>query len=118
MRFGVFTAATAAALAAAAAALPTSTNHVVHEKRSGSSRWSQKESIKPDPRTKLPVRIGLAEENLHLGHDILMDVSDPASKNYGKHLTAEQVRTDLGSASYLTKNGVDRRAFRTCARVY
>lgn len=90
MQFGLLIAA-AAALTALATALPTSSNHVLHEKRSGSSSWSPKEGVKPDGRIKLPVRIGLAESNLHLGHDILMQVSEPTSKQYGKHWTNEQV---------------------------
>lgn len=90
MRPSVF--ATIAAIAAIAAALPTSTNHVLHEKRSGSSSWSPKQGVKPDGRIKLPVRIGLTESNLHLGDEILMRTSDPASEHYGKHMTSEQVR--------------------------
>ena len=91
MRLTVYATATAAAFAVTVASLPTSTNHVVHEKRSGSSSWSPKADVKPDGRIKLPVRIGLTEKNLHMGHDILMEVSDPKSEKYGKHLTAEQV---------------------------
>lgn len=79
-------------LAAIAKALPTASNHVIHEKRSGSSSWSQRDGVKPDGRIKLPVRIGLAESNLHQGDDILMQISSPDSKLYGKHMTATQVR--------------------------
>ena len=84
-------AAAAATFATIATALPTSANHVVHEKRSGASSWSPKQGAKPDGRITLPVRIGLTESNLHRGDEILMEVSDPESKKYGKHLTAEEV---------------------------
>lgn len=32
----------------------------------------------------IPVRIGLKQSNLEDGYDAVMDVSDPASSNYGK----------------------------------
>lgn len=85
------TAAAAAAFAVVSTALPTSANHVVHEKRSGSSNWSPMQDAKPDGRITLPVRIGLTESNLHRGDEILMEVSDPASEKYGKHLTTEEI---------------------------
>lgn len=101
MLLQIFTAAAAAAFATLSTALPTSANHVVHEKRSGSSSWSPIEGTKPDGRITLPVRIGLTESNLHRGDGILMGVSDPASDKYGQHLTAEEVRFSLNhSASY------------------
>ena len=88
----IFTVAAAAAFSTIIAALPASVNHVVHEKRSGSSAWSPMQGAKPDGRITLPVRIGLTESNLDQGDAILMGVSDPTSEKYGKHLTAEQVR--------------------------
>ena len=93
MLLPVLATAAAAAFATVASALPTSANHVVHEKRSGSSSWAPMQGTKPDGRITLPVRIGLTESNLHLGEDILMDVSNPDSEKYGKHLTAEEVMT-------------------------
>ena len=81
------------AFAATVLALPASVPHVVHEKRSTTSVWSKIPNVKPDSRTTLPVRIGLKQSNLDRGHDVLMDIADPASENYGKHLTAEQVST-------------------------
>lgn len=87
----IFATAAAAAFAVVVTALPTSANHVVHEKRSGSSNWSPMQDAKPDGRITLPVRIGLTESNLHRGDEILMAVSDPSSERYGKHLTAEEV---------------------------
>lgn len=92
MLLPIVTAAAAAAFATLSTALPTSANHVVHEKRSGSSSWSPIEGAKPDGRITLPVRIGLTESNLHRGDGILMDVSDPTSDKYGQHLTTDEVR--------------------------
>ena len=91
MRAISLTTAAVTVLAAFVAALPAPSNHVVHEKRSGSSSWSPHERLQPDRRITLPVRIGLTEKNLHLGDDMLMKVSDPASEDFGKHWTHEQV---------------------------
>ncbi|KAL4921471.1 peptidase S8/S53 domain-containing protein [Aspergillus aurantiobrunneus] len=64
--------------------------HIIHERRevlpgswTGETRLAGQEV--------LPVRIGLAQSNLDRGHDLLMDVSDPTSPQYGKHLVAEAV---------------------------
>lgn len=40
---------------------------------------------------KLPVRVGLIENNLDLGDEMLMKVSHPLSPTYGKHWTPEEV---------------------------
>ena len=100
MLLPILTAAATAAFATLSNALPTSANHVVHEKRSGSSSWSQMQGAKPDGRITLPVRIGLTQSNLHRGDDILMEVSDPTSDKYGKHLTTEEVRRPLGHHTF------------------
>ncbi|MCJ1325415.1 hypothetical protein MMC10_002078 [Thelotrema lepadinum] len=39
----------------------------------------------------MPVRIGLSGSNLERGYEYLMDVADPASPNYGRHWTPEEV---------------------------
>ena len=91
MHLPIFTAAAVAAFATFSTAVPTAANHVVHEKRSGSSDWSPMQGAKPDGRITLPVRIGLTESNLNRGDDILREVSDPTSDKYGQHLTAEEV---------------------------
>ena len=83
--------ATFGALAAVASALPASAPHVVHEKRSSTSSWTKVPEVKLNERITLPVRIGLAESNLDSGYDLLLDISHPTSKNYGKHWTHEQV---------------------------
>ena len=71
MRFSTF--AIAGALIAAAVAAPAPSTHVVHERRDyvppAWVKWS-----KLDARVKLPVRIGLTQRNLDLGHDLLMEV--------------------------------------------
>ncbi|MCJ1386778.1 hypothetical protein MMC17_009905 [Xylographa soralifera] len=89
MRFSLVT--LASVLAATAVALPASVSHVVHEKRSILSSWVARTDVKPDGSIILPVRIGLSQSNLDRGHDILMDIADPLSENYGKHWTAKQI---------------------------
>jgi tripeptidyl-peptidase-1 len=61
---------------------------VVHEKRDTPHSHSR---IRLDNDAIIPIRIALRQNNLHTGHDYLMDVSHPSSKNYGKHWTAEEV---------------------------
>ena len=119
MLLSIVTAAAAAAFATLSTALPTSANHVVHEKRSGSSSWSPIQGIKPDGRITLPVRIGLTESNLHRGDDILMEVSDPASDKYGKHLAAEEVRSSSSHSVHCQTNlEADHRTICASARVH
>ncbi|KAM3435884.1 hypothetical protein NHJ13734_005334 [Beauveria thailandica] len=43
------------------------------------------------PNTQISVRIALKQRNLENGMAYLLDVSDPASVNYGKHYSAEEV---------------------------
>ncbi|KAK8046966.1 hypothetical protein PG996_015030 [Apiospora saccharicola] len=76
-----------------AQACPTE-NYVVHESRSQSlsyrnGRVQRRSRAKGDD--IIPVRIGLAQSNLDVGYQRLMDVSHPSSLNYGKHLTHEEV---------------------------
>ena len=89
MRFALFT--IYAALTATAAALPAAVPYVVHERRSGASSWFENTEVKPSGRINLPIRIGLTQNNLDRGHDLLMDVADPSSENYGKHFTSKEV---------------------------
>lgn len=80
----------AAALAGTVTALVVPETHAVHEKRDYTSRrWVKRDRVKPHAR--LPVRIGLAQNNLDKAHDFLMDVSHPSSPNYGKHWSSEEV---------------------------
>lgn len=80
----------AAAFAGTVTALAVPETHTVHEKRDYTSRrWIKRDRVKPH--AKLPVRIGLAQNNLDRAHDFLMDVSHPNSPNYGKHWTSDEV---------------------------
>ena len=81
-----------AALAATVVARPASVDYVIHEKRDGPSSWTSKSYARPDGRIRLPVKIGLKERNIESGQQLLMNIADPASKDYGKHMTPEQVK--------------------------
>ncbi|CAK4031335.1 alkaline serine protease [Lecanosticta acicola] len=105
-----------AALAAVAVAAPTNNvqRHVLHERRDTSSaQWTKRDRVHSD--VKLPVRIGMTQTNLDKGHDLLMDVSDPASKNYGKHWSMEEIHDMFAPSkdsvdavrSWLEKAGVE-----------
>lgn len=80
-----------AAVVAGSLASPAPSSHILHEKRStGASRgWSKRSKL--DAEAKLPVRIGLTQSNLDIGHQLLMDVASHDSKNYGKHYSSEEV---------------------------
>jgi len=80
-----------AGLFALAGAAPYN-NYVVHTKRDEVSRpkWRRSaEEVHPD--AIIPLAIALTQQNLDNGYDYLMDVSDPASQNYGKHWSLEKV---------------------------
>ena len=65
--------------------------YAVHEKRHvGDLRWRPRD-VELDSGTVFPLSIGLTQQNLHKGHDFLMDVSHPNSPNYANHWTLEQV---------------------------
>ena len=71
MRF--FSAVSLVSLLACATALPSSSDHVVHERREASlKQWQKREGL--GSRSKLPMRIGLKQSNLDRGHDLLMEV--------------------------------------------
>lgn len=91
-------------LASAAIASPVSP-HVLHEKRheSNNQEWRRVARLTPD--LKIPLRFALTQSNMDKGHDWLMDVSDPSSKNYGKHWKVEQL-IDAFKASDSTVNAV------------
>ena len=82
--------ATIALLALIGGALASSQTYVVHERRgSPPPAWSS--SVRADTSSVVRLRIGLAQSNLDRMEELLMDVSHPASANYGKHWTPEQV---------------------------
>lgn len=39
----------------------------------------------------MPVRIVIKQRNLDYGHDMLIDISDPSSPNFAKHIAAQKV---------------------------
>jgi tripeptidyl-peptidase-1 len=71
-------------------AAPALHDFIRHEKRdSVPHKWVKRASAPQD--TRLPIRVSLKHRNAHLGHDHLMDISDPSSLNFGKHWTAKEV---------------------------
>lgn len=84
-----------AALVVATSASPVTTTlkHVVHERRAHiPHQWSRLSRLSPE--SVFPVRIGLAQKNLHRAEEFINQVSHPESKDYGKHWSAQQV-TDM-----------------------
>ena len=56
-----------------AAAAPTTSRHVLHEKRDAAPRaWTKRDRV--DPSQLLPVRIGLMQSNLEHGPGLLDEV--------------------------------------------
>lgn len=63
----------AVAIAALAGAAPAPIKHVLHEKRDRQSLdWVKGARVERD--AVLPIRIGLTQNNLERGYDLLMDV--------------------------------------------
>ncbi|KAH8679313.1 putative alkaline serine protease AorO [Ilyonectria robusta] len=100
------------AFCAAAFGRPFGEN-VIHQRRGGPAKLVKTAPI--DSNVDISVRIALKQRNLDQGMNLLMDVSDPDSPNYGKHYTAEQV-VDLFSPdadsieivkSWLAESGVE-----------
>lgn len=77
--------------AAAGTAVQTTNGYATHERRDIGKRdtWVKRDRI--SARDVLPMRIGLTQRNLERGAELLRDVSDPSSVNYGKHWTRQQV---------------------------
>ncbi|KAL6230017.1 hypothetical protein BDW75DRAFT_245227 [Aspergillus navahoensis] len=70
--------------------LPATDIHLLHERRDALPEyWTEDAHLAGQE--ILPVRIGLTQSNLDHGHDLLMQISDPASPQYGKHLSAKEV---------------------------
>ncbi|KAK3075295.1 hypothetical protein LTR53_001496 [Teratosphaeriaceae sp. CCFEE 6253] len=97
-------------------------SHPIHEKRDADSalnRYSDwQRSGRVDADAIVPVRIGLKQSNLNLGEERLLSISHPASKDYGRHLSAEEVHElfapshDVVSTvrDWLIKSGIDSKA--------
>ncbi|GJC97441.1 pro-kumamolisin [Colletotrichum higginsianum] len=80
------------ALAAVAFANPVtrSHKHVVHEERHPArSEWAKNHRL--HTMARLPVRIGLAQSNLHRANEFMNDVAHPDSPNYGRHWTHDEI---------------------------
>lgn len=79
-------------LAACAIAAPSrrAVVHVVHERRAAEPlSWTQDRRL--DPFKILPMRFGLAQQNMHRLEELLMEVAHPESPKYGQHYTAAEV---------------------------
>ncbi|CAI7623973.1 unnamed protein product [Penicillium pancosmium] len=77
------------ALASRSLAAPTP-GYEVHERRDFIPKsWVEEKRL--DAAAFLPVRIGLTQNNLDYGHELLMEISDPNSARYGKHMSATEV---------------------------
>ena len=64
--------------------------HVLHEKRSMvPDGWTQSHRL--DRNTVLPMRIAMAQANIDMIGDYLMEVSDPSSPQWNKHWTSKQI---------------------------
>lgn len=75
-----------------ALSIPRDTKYVVHERRQthrAGAHLTKRSQVNSG--SLLPMRIGLTQVDLHRGYDLVMDVSHPESKNYGKHYSAEEV---------------------------
>ncbi|KAI9743631.1 MAG: polynucleotide 3'-phosphatase [Claussenomyces sp. TS43310] len=80
----------ALALTLGAIATPAPKNLVRHEKRDAASpQWAKRTRAPRD--MSLPVRIGFVQSNVELGHDRLMEISNPNSEKYGQHMSAKEV---------------------------
>lgn len=89
MHFSILT---LCALITGAIAAPAiiSNGHVVHERRERlPASWNKEAGVHGDSR--IPLRVGLKQNNLDLADEYLMDISHPDSPNYGNHWTAKQI---------------------------
>lgn len=71
-------------------------SHVLHERRSLGEGWKRSHKLPSD--TLIPMRIGLAQPNLHRTGEYLRKISHPTSSEYGKHWTADQVADAFASS--------------------
>jgi tripeptidyl-peptidase-1 len=100
-------------------AAPASHHFVRHEKRDSTPHKLVKRGSAPLD-TKLPLRFSLKQRNAHLGHDHLMDISNPRSPNFGKHWTAKQVEVFFSPSNesvksvlnWLNNSGIDPNRYR------
>ncbi|KAH6676397.1 putative alkaline serine protease AorO [Halenospora varia] len=94
----------ALALALQAAAIPFPASHVEHERRDFIPHaWVKRDRL--DANLRVPVRIGMTQNNLDTGHNLLMEVSSHDSPKYGKHYTAEEV-AEIFAPSHSTTSSI------------
>ncbi|KAJ6789505.1 hypothetical protein PWT90_07165 [Aphanocladium album] len=82
-----------------AAALGIPVTDIVHDRRDVSG-FIRREAMASE--TIVPVRIALKQRNLDKGMSYLMAVSDPSSRQYGEHWTADQVKQMFSPAEEST----------------
>ncbi|KJA23283.1 hypothetical protein HYPSUDRAFT_54467 [Hypholoma sublateritium FD-334 SS-4] len=108
-------------LAACAIAVPSprAVTHVVHERRAAEPlSWTQDRRL--DPLKVLPMRFGLAQQNMHRLEELLMEVAHPESPKYGQHYTAAEIvdtfapseDTIAAVIEWLTESGFSRERLR------
>lgn len=88
--FGIF------AALAVAEAWPSKTSHVVHEERVASHRWTKAHRL--HRRGMLPVRVGLAQQNLDRAEEFVNAVAHPESPDYGKHWSRGRIAAMFASS--------------------
>lgn len=87
----VVAAAGVASFISTVAALPAGDTYVLHETRADVPRANWKRGERINPESIITIRIGLTQNNLDTGYDLLMAVSHPDSPNFGNHLTPQEV---------------------------
>ncbi|KAI9696511.1 MAG: hypothetical protein M1820_008139 [Bogoriella megaspora] len=81
---------TFAAFVVITTAFPNPSSHVLHEQhRRENGEWIR--TTRVNQNHYLPMRIGLAQQNLEKGYDHVMEVADPRSLLYGQHWSAKEV---------------------------
>lgn len=91
-------------------------DYAVHERRSSPPhQWERRAlSIRERRTMMLPVRFNLAQRNIERARDILMEVSHPQSRQYGQHLTPQEV-ADLVSLCYPLRASTWHKLFHVCS---
>lgn len=110
-------------LAVCVTAVPSPrSHHVVHERRAAEPlEWSKSRRL--EPHRVLPMRFGLAQQNMHRLEDLLMEVSHPESPKYGQHYSAAEVvdlfapsaETITAVTEWLTEAGISKERLRLSA---
>ncbi|KAI1745231.1 peptidase S8/S53 domain-containing protein [Xylaria scruposa] len=81
------------------------TTHDLHERHEPhwSRNWDKKAKL---PGSKvIPMRIGIKQGNIEAGQAKLLDISNPVSPNYGRHMTADEV-VDFFAPAQSTVNAI------------